>query len=627
MKRTDSKVFVVCCVVVALCAIFVAAKSYFSHPTSRAIAKVGDLPDFSLIDHKGEIHRLYQYADAKFLVITAHGNGCPIIQKYSLKLNEMRDKYAARGVEFLLLNSNQEDDRKSVMKEAEDYAVRVPILLDSAQLIAKLLGFTRTSETVVIDPRQWKIVYRGPINDQLDYGVDKQRARNEYLEDALDQLLAGRSPSGTPPAAKGCLISFREKKEISYSKDIAPILADKCMRCHGSPARFPPEFKGIDTVRSWAAMIKETILTDRMPPFSADPLYGPYENDPSLTPEEKFLLVEWINRGSATAPDEPDPLAEYKRPKKKRAKLLNSKPIYSVQMAKPAVIPPRGEVEYKYFQLGDAIPEDMWIHSVHVTSTNPRQLHHESLMVTPKPLKFYEDAVQQDRDEDKVSANKDGDIPLYTLWKMMRTDGKDPNYVRIQVWAAGRRQPFGFGKSGALFLPKGYYLTLETHYMGTGREETEQTTIDFYGERKKGQRRAVRTLLLSALDLEIPPNEKKYSVASRPYKVHKDSHIRSLLGHMHMRGRAIRAVLKTPDGNSRTVASIPNFYYGWQTGAGLVPNPPIFVPKGSELTGVCEFDNSAQNPYNPDPSKTVYHGQTHDRSEMCHFNLQMMDAN
>jgi hypothetical protein len=90
---------------------------------------------------------------------------------------------------------------------------------------------------------------------------------------------------------------------------------------------------------------------------------------------------------------------------------------------------------------------------------------------------------------------------------------------------------------------------------------------------------------------------------------------------MHMRGRSIQLREITGDGQEKTLASVPNFYYGWQTGAGLLFKEPIRVSKGSALKVICEYDNSAENPNNPDPSKVVYTGQTVDRAEMCKFNI------
>jgi hypothetical protein len=210
---------------------------------------------------------------------------------------------------------------------------------------------------------------------------------------------------------------------------------------------------------------------------------------------------------------------------------------------------------------------------------------------------------------------------------MMDTEtGNDPNYVRVQTWGLGKKQPILFRDGAALFVPKGYYLILETHYMGTGRKESERTTIEFYGDYEPKGSRAIHTIMVGSVKIKIPPNEKRFVVKSRAFKFHEESEVTAFLGHLHMRGRSLKAIQILPNGEERVIMSIPNFYYGWQTGVGLLPDPPVRLAKGSSVRVECEYDNSALNPNNPDPNKTVMFGQTHDRTEMCKVNVQFRHA-
>jgi hypothetical protein len=158
--------------------------------------------------------------------------------------------------------------------------------------------------------------------------------------------------------------------------------------------------------------------------------------------------------------------------------------------------------------------------------------------------------------------------------------------------------------------------------MGTGKTETEQTTIDFFGTRNIPKHmKNVRSLGLAIKDFEIPPYVKKYEVKTRYWSPKKDILIHSLTGHLHMRGKAVRLELTDASGNTRPVLSIPNFYYGWQTGASLKPEKKILVKTTDKIQAICTYDNSAQNPFNPDPSKKVHFGQRVDRTEMCKMNM------
>src|SRR5688572_18294927 len=198
----------------------------------------GEVVDnFRLLDQSGTSHELYYLSDMKAVVIMVHGNGCPIVRQALPALREVRDKYKASGVEFLLLNSNLQDNRDAVAKEWQEFGVELPVLLDEAQLIGESLGVVRTSEVFVIDPKGWKLVYRGPMDDRLSY--EKQRpAQKHYLADALDATLAGKPVKVSKADGVGCIVNFpeRERKQshskISYSKEIAPMLKEKCVACH-----------------------------------------------------------------------------------------------------------------------------------------------------------------------------------------------------------------------------------------------------------------------------------------------------------------------------------------------------------------------------------------------------------
>lgn len=142
-----------------------------------AIAPGEVVDNFRLLDQNGKSHELYYSSDMKAVVLMVHGNGCPIVRQALPALREIREQYQAQGVEFLLLNSNLQDKRDAVAAEAKEFNVDFPILLDEAQLIGESLGVVRTSEVFVIDPKGWKLVYRGPMDDRLSYEKQRQIGR------------------------------------------------------------------------------------------------------------------------------------------------------------------------------------------------------------------------------------------------------------------------------------------------------------------------------------------------------------------------------------------------------------------------------------------------------------------
>ena len=572
-------------------------------------------PDFTLLDHTGRSQQLHREAAARAIVIIGHGNDCPIVQKYAGRIRELAAGFGERGVPFFLINANPQDTRAEVIAEDAEFQFGAPILLDPSQAVTRALGITRTGEAVIIDPRTWKVIYRGAIDDRLSYGADKQEPRHNFLADALEDLLAGRRIAREPAPAKGCAYSFSEAKAVSYSRDVAPILREKCLTCHSPAGFYPPFLNGYEKVKGWSSMIRETVLTERMPPWSSDPHYGSYSNDLSLSPEQKAALLSWIGEGAPRGSGA-DPLAG--PPPRVNQRKLPPK-LWEVAHKQPNKIEPRGTVEYQFYEVGGPAPYDMWVTAFRTTSSNPVQLHHESMMITPHPLAHYLEKLKDLRDPSVVSAHPDGDIPLWTMDIIKGERTRDENYVRFGVWAAGRPQPTFVPRGTAIFIPKGYYAILEVHYVGNGKEDEELTRVEFYGHRAKGALRQLRTMQVMTTDIEIPPGQRRYEAETRPYPVFRDMLVTGFLSHMHMRGRAVKLELEEPTGRRRVIASIPNFDYNWQSGFPLLLEKPLLVPKGSNLRAICEFDNSPQNQRNPDPTRSVRHGQTLDRAEMCKF--------
>ena len=200
---------------------------YWASPV--AAVEVNDrIDNFRLFDHQGGSHELYYYDESKAVAILVQGNGCPIVRNAMPRFRELRDEFAAQGVQFFLLNTNLQDNHASVGKEAEKYGYDIPILVDDTQIIGESLDLVRTGEIFVIDPKTWKVAYKGAIDDRLTYENQKKEASAHYLQDALNNLVKGEAVEVASTEPLGCLINFPEKTaraqhaNISYSDDIGP---------------------------------------------------------------------------------------------------------------------------------------------------------------------------------------------------------------------------------------------------------------------------------------------------------------------------------------------------------------------------------------------------------------------
>ncbi len=274
------------------------------------------MDNFTLLDQNGKSHKLYYLSDRKAVVVMVQGNGCPITRTAWNMLKEVRDDYASKGIEFLMLNPNLQDKRTDIQARHASSATTFPILVDAAQLVGEALGVTRTAEVFVIDTKTWNVAYRGPVDDRLDYERQRATAKQKYLIDALDNVLAGKPVAVTKRDSPGCIVDFPHRDHpaaISYSKTIAPLLAKNCVGCHQQGGIAPWAMTGYDKVKGFAPMIREVVRTQRMPPWHADPLVGKWVGDRSLTPEEAATLVHWVESGAARG-DGPDPLATPRAP-------------------------------------------------------------------------------------------------------------------------------------------------------------------------------------------------------------------------------------------------------------------------------------------------------------------------
>ncbi len=212
MKAYTSVVSVLAVALAAACSPAPAPETAEAPPVTTTaepvVATIKTVSDFELKDQNGVAHRLHAMGDAKAVVIVMQGVGCPIVQKLTPTLKEIRAEYEAKGVTFVMLNPNIQDTPEKIAAEAEKFELDLPMLKDVNQTVSKQLGAVRTAETFVINPADWSVVFHGPIDDRLTYGREKAEATNFYLKDALNAVLAGQKPPVVMAEADGCIINY-----------------------------------------------------------------------------------------------------------------------------------------------------------------------------------------------------------------------------------------------------------------------------------------------------------------------------------------------------------------------------------------------------------------------------------
>lgn len=511
----------------------------------------GDTVDnFRLNDHKGESHELYYLSDMKAVVLLAQGNGCKASNEAAAALESLRAKYESRGVAFLLINSNLDNTREAIVKEAAQAGINVPILVDEKQLIGESLGLTNNGEVLVINPQGWKVAYHGAAN---------------HVSDAVDAVLGGAAVKTASTKASGCAISMPERDKrsahatISYEKTIAPMLIDKCVTCHRTGGIGPWQMTSYDMVRGFAPMIREVLRTERMPPWNADPHYTVFSNDRSLSKEQVTTLVHWIEAGAPRGAGK-DPLVELKQT---WPLWQLGEPDLVVEM--PAfTVPVTGVVPYQMVKVANPLDHDVWVRAIDFLPGERTVLHH-------------------------IIATVGGEVRGSTSLN---------NYVP-------GAEPLQLPADNGILLPKNTTFHFQIHYTPTGKELTDVSRLGLYFL-KETPKFSYRSGIFINPRLKIPANTKAHTeTATQTFK--QDVLMYSLHPHSHFRGRSASFVAHYPDGREEMLLSVPRYDFNWQLTYELTT--PKVLPAGTKVVYTTVFDNSVQNKANPDPNRVVPWGE------------------
>lgn len=540
--------------------------------------------NFALIDQRGKLHELRR-AQGSVVVLFFTMNGCPVARQSAAKLNALRDRYSARGVDIVMVNSSSADDRASIGKEMRDLKTPfLPVLKDDTQGLARHLGATRTGEAFAISTRDWTVFYRGALDDQVVEGAQKPAATERYLETALEEFLGGKPVTTAKTVARGCAISLDggegpDDAPVSYAKDVVPILTRNCVACH-SPGNIGSwNMSGHRKIKSMAAMIEEVVLTRRMPPWDADPVVGKFRNDSSLKLADAKTLLRWVHQGAPRGEGD-DPLAVVKAAPLPEWPL--GQPDIILRLPKPEDIPATGVLKYRHIEVRANNPEEAWVGAVWVRPGNRKVVHHVLARIKERGPK------------DHTGTNA-----MFVGWAPGATQGNFPE---------------GSGK----LLPANAKFDLEMHYTTNGSPQTDQTEIGLYLLKEKP---ALRYESVPVVDqaFEIRPGDPN-AVAQAMYGFLQGATLHSVTPHMHLRGRTMKFEALYPNGKRETIASIPRYDFNWQLTYQLAQPKKIPVGTWAVLTG--SWDNSPRNPANPDPKRTVRWGdQSFDEMFLGWYNV------
>jgi len=509
---------------------------------------------------------LKDFGNNRATVLVFTNASCPIAQKYWPKLRRLDEEYRDRGVQFAAVNVGVDDEIQDVAQQAIDFGVSFPFVKDVDGGCVKALGVTRTPEVVILDADR-KLRYRGRIDDQHRLGGSRPDVTEESLKLALEALLSGREIATPETPVDGCLITlagFKPPKEpVLFFEHVAPILQKHCQECHHAGGESPFSLVSLDEVRAQAEMIAEVVADRRMPPWYASRKYH-FSNERGLTAAERDSIVAWVKAGRAAgdASKAPPPLTF------SDSKWEIGQPDLVLTAVETHSLPADGFVDYKYVVLPHVFWQDTWISAAEILPSNPSVVHHSNL----------------------------------AYWTVGQ-DFSASNFVTGRV-PGGTAMTL---RDGVAFrIPKGSVIGLQIHYTTTGKPEKNKMSVGFSFPRSN-VRQELRHLQVTTSKYEIPPGAAAHEVkASRTLAM--DATGIGMFSHMHLRGKDMTFVARPPEGEAETLLAIPNYHYDWQQNYRWQPGTKKFA-KGTRIEVTAHFDNSRFNPFNPDPTATVKHGQ------------------
>lgn len=537
------------------------------------LANAGErVSDFSLVDADGRFFQLSRHANQDAVVLFAQDESRDV-RKAAKDIAALAEQFAGQKVEFLMLDSTGRADKAELRKAAEKAGISLRVLIDDTQLVAEELGLSRALEVAILDPAAKELVYRGALNDRFAEGKKARRASEHYVADALQAMMAGEEVTAQF-ASNGDAIDFAsgELMSVSYANDVAPILEQRCVTCHQEGGIAPFAMSSHQMVQGWSPMIRETLITKRMPPGQIDAEYtNDFHGVNHITVEETQKLVHWIDSG-AKNDGNTDPLAELQT---EVVKWGHGEPDMIVDIP-PQTIPASGTVEYRNLVLPLDLSEDKWVKAVEFVAGDTTVLHHIIAWA-------------------QAPDNGSGRGGAFGILNQGIGLGAYAPGNAINTYPEGAGFP----------LEQGSGLILQMHYTTSGKEavDASQIGIHFWDEEPE---RPILGGSAADLEIDIAPFEANHEMVATK-KFRKDSYLTMVGPHMHYRGYDANFKLVYPDGREEEVLNVPNYQFNWQKTYDF--KEPKYMPAGTEMVFRATFDNSDMNPFNPDPSAEISWGE------------------
>jgi hypothetical protein len=421
----------------------------------------------------------------------------------------------------------------------------------------------------------------------------------------LLKILAAALAAGAAMAAPA---SREAAAKLTFNKDVLPIIQNRCQGCHRPGEIGPMPFLTYKETRPWAKAIREAVVSRKMPPWFADSKYGHFANDRSMSRQEIDTLVAWADSGAVEGNPKDRPAARefvtgWAMPK--------PDVVYQIHSAFP--VPAKGTVEYQYIVVPTNLTEDKWVQIVEARPTNRAIVHHIVVYIRDPASKWLRGEATPGVPFVPPAKNPDGkprnDIggggsDILTIY----TPGNSPD-----IWHPGL----------AKLVKAGSDLVFQLHYTANGTAGEDQSLVGVVFAKEPPAER-VMTLAIGDSKFAIPPGDPNYKVSAEA-ELPNSSTLLSFFPHMHVRGKAFEYKVTQPGGEDETLLKINDYNFNWQLTYRL--EKPLLLQDGAKIACSGYFDNSPNNPYNPDPKATIKFGEQSWEEMMIGFIDVAVDAN
>jgi hypothetical protein len=356
-------------------------------------------------------------------------------------------------------------------------------------------------------------------------------------------------------------------------------------------------FLSYETTRPWAKAIKTAVLTKKMPPWFADPHFGKFSNDRTMVQADIDTLVSWADNGAQAGDpkDAPKPIAWVEG-------WRIGKPDMVISMPAAFPVPASGTIDYQYIVIPTGFTEDKYIQLSEARPGNPAVVHHIIAFIREPGNPWLKEAqpgipfVPRERARRAEADQKNGDKPR-------QQDGG--GFGDFLAGYAPGTLPNVMKPGQAKLVKAGSDIVLQMHYTANGKAATDISRIGIVFATTQPTER-VLTIAASNANFAIPPGDSNYQVDSK-LTLQDDAMLIDFLPHMHFRGKSFEYRVTYPSGEKETLLDVPHYDFNWQLTYELAK--PKLLPKGTVIECTAHYDNSPNNPYNPDPTKEVHFGE------------------